>query len=236
MIKRVLIFLFLATSVYYSISLLRFLNKPVQHVLVESDLTTDESAVIKSLISDFQGRILDLGLLGQFQSELEKLSWVHRVGLSRDWPDTLILKVEKIAPLAKWNNDMYLTSQGRVIDSTIAYEGLPRFRVSISSGLKSMEVFRDLNEQFSVQNLEIKELIENRQGDWSVKFSNGLEIKLGRDRLENSIRKSILLYSSLDSKARTTINSIDTRYSSGIAVENSFGLSTSVFVGLVTND
>ena len=194
-------------------------NKPVENIIIQGDLSLDESILLKGRFeSEFQGRILDVDLFNLVSEIKNEFQWIHSIGVDRDWPATLVLGVEKIAPIAKWNQDHYISSQGQIIKLENDRTGLPEFKVALSSPMKSMEVFRDLTGKLRPMKLGILEISENALGEWSVKLSNGLNVALGQDDLDSKLTKSLSVYTSLDRSAQAQFGFIDARYIGGVAL------------------
>mgnify|MGYP001273183479 CR=1 FL=1 len=68
-------------------------------------------------------------------------------------------------------------------------------------------------------NWDIRELNENNHGEWSIRMSNGLVVRLGRDELNRSLRRSIMAYAGLAPNYRSSIEYIDARYLGGVALK-----------------
>ena len=217
-------FVFLVVGVFVALSycFLHLSNKPVENIIIQGDLSLDESILLKSRFeSEFRSRILDVDLFNLVNKIKNELQWIHSIGVDRDWPATLVLNVEKIAPIAKWSQGHYISSQGQIIKLENDRTGLPEFKVALSSPTKSMEVFRDLTGKLRSLKLGILEISENSLGEWSIKLSNGLNVALGRDHLDTRLTKSLSVYNSLDRAVQAQLRFIDARYIGGVALRKS---------------
>ena len=194
-------------------------NRPVKTIIIQGNLSIDESILLKNRFeSEFQGRILDFDLFKIVNSVKNELQWIHSISIDRDWPATLVLNVEKIAPIAKWSHGHYISWQGRVIRLESDRIGLPEFKVALSSPTKSMEVFRDLTGKLKPYKLSILEISESALGEWAVKLSNGLNIQLGHDNLDKRLNKSLSVYNNLNLANQAHLQFIDARYIGGVAL------------------
>ena len=199
-----------------------FSNKPVQRIIVQGNLSLTESILLNDrLKTGSQARILDFELFKLVNKIKDEFQWIHSIGIDRDWPSTLILNIEKIVPIAKWNDGQYISSQGQVIKLENDRKDLPRFKVVLSSPLKSMEIYRDLTSRLKPWNLSISEISENSLGEWSLKLSNGLSIELGRNHLEKRLNSSMVVYNSFDGVFEARSSFIDARYMGGVAFRRS---------------
>ena len=194
-------------------------NRPVEMIAIKGDLSPDERVLLKNRFeSEFQGRILDFDLFKIVNSIKDEVQWIHSINIDRDWPATLVLNVEKIAPIAKWSQSHYISWQGQVIRLESDRIGLPEFKVVLSSPTKSMEVFRDLTGKLKPHKLSILEISESALGEWAVKLSNGLNIQLGHDNLDKRLNKSLSVYNNLDLASQAHLEFIDARYIGGVAL------------------
>ena len=199
-----------------------FSNKPVQRIIVQGNLSLTESILLNDrLKKGSQARILDFELFKLVNKIKDEFQWIHSIGIDRDWPSTLILNIEKIVPIAKWNDGQYISSQGQVIKLENDRKDLPRFKVVLSSPLKSMEIYRDLTSRLKPWNLSISEISENSLGEWSLKLSNGLSIELGRNHLDKRLNSSMVVYNSFDGVFEARSSFIDARYMGGVAFRRS---------------
>ena len=215
-------FAFLVVCLFFSLSycFLHLSNKPVENIIIQGNLSLDESILLRGrLEAEFQGRILDVDLFNLINKVKDDFQWIHSIGVDRDWPATLVLKVEKIAPIAKWSQGLYISSQGQIIELESDRKSLPEFKVALSSPTKSMEVFRDLTGKLRSINLGILEISENPLGEWSIELSNGLNVELGHDHLDTRLIKSLSVYNSLDRAAQAQLGCIDARYIGGVALK-----------------
>ena len=237
MFKRFLYIIFLLLIIGCGVGLRFIGNYPIEKVFIKGNLSLPERSLLQEKIRrDFEASILDVDLFDKINTIGKHFNWVYSIEVSRDWPNSLVLKVEKILPVAKWNSGKYLSSQAKVIDSVLDYDELPAFRVISSSPIKSMQVYRDLAGKLHHNDLDIVELTEDARGEWSVIMSNGLVVRLGSDGLSRSFRRSILAYSGLAPKVRANIEYIDARYSGGVALKVLSSSEMPNYIGFVAND
>ena len=195
-------------------------NNPIEKIIIKGDLTLLERNLLQEKFRrDFEAGIMDFGLFEKINAIRKRFNWVYSIEIARDWPSSLVLSVRKILPVAKWNDGRYLSSQAQIIDSVLDYDELPIFKVANSSPIKSMRVYRDLAGKLAHNNWDIRELNENTHGEWSITMSNGLVVRLGRDGLNRSLRRSIMAYAGLAPKYRSSIEYIDARYLGGVALK-----------------
>ena len=212
-------------------------NNPVEKLIVKGDLSRHERILLyESLQSRLEARIFDVDIFDQVEGATSQFTWIHSINVRRDWPNTLILKVVKIRPVAKWNIGKYLSSQARVIDSVIKHDHLPQFQVAVSSPMRTLEVYRVLASRLKDKRWQISELSESDGGEWSVLISNGLTVRLGRDDLSEGLSRAILAYKGVNPDFRSSIEYIDARYSRAVVLKPLLEVESVNYVGQITND
>ncbi len=235
MAKNFLCVFFLLLLVGCGQALRYMANYPIEKVLIVGDLSLHERYLLQEKFeTDFRARILDVELFDKINLIGKHFNWIYSIEVNRDWPNSLVLEVRKILPVAKWNSKKYISSQAQIIDSALDYEELPRFNVANSSPIKSMEVYRDLAGKLPHSNWSIVELTEDAHSEWSIEVSNGLVVRLGKDGLSKSLQRSILAYGGLSPKFRSSIEYIDARYSGGVALKMLSDSKISNYVGFVS--
>ena len=212
-------------------------NNPVEKLVVKGDLSRHERILLyESLQSRLEARIFDVDIFDQLEGATSQFTWIHSINVTRDWPNTLILKVVKIRPVAKWNIGKYLSSQARVIDSVIKHDHLPQFQVAISSPMRTLEVYRVLASRLKDKRWQISALSESDGGEWSVLISNGLTVRLGRGDLSEGLSRAILAYKGVNPDFRSSIEYIDARYARAVVLKPLLAVEDVNYVGQITND
>ena len=220
MFRALICLTFLLLLIGCGVGLRALANNPIEKIIIKGDLTLHERNLLREKFRrNFEAGIMDFGLFEKINGIRKSFNWVYSIEVARDWPSSLVLSVKKILPVAKWNNGQYLSSQAQIIDSVLDYDELPVLKVANSSPIKSMRVYRDLAGKLDHNNWDIIELTENSHGEWSVTMSNGLVVRLARDELNRSLRRSIMAYVGLAPKYRSSIEYIDARYLGGVALK-----------------
>jgi cell division protein FtsQ len=52
---------------------------------------------------------------GKIIKALHALPWVEKVRLRRQWPDTLMINIEEHQPIARWGEEKWLTTTGKLV-------------------------------------------------------------------------------------------------------------------------
>ena len=195
------------------------LDKPIDTLVVEGDMTPAERARIRDALSDVNIEGILSTDLTDFENTLKSMGWARGVDIRRKWPNKLIVNIRKESPVAKWGMDDYLAADGSLLQLPDQYPNLPTLRSSVSNPQQSMEVYRLLQQFASRQALRIMDLSESAEGEWVVEFANGLALHLGSSKINARMKRFLRAYSSVLREKVAIIDYVDARYPSGIAVK-----------------
>lgn len=189
-------------------------------VQIEGALRFVSGEDIKEAVSRFASESLvaiDLDLL---KKELEAQPWIAQVAVRREWPDRLVIQVDEEQPIARWNERHLLNQQGQIFspENPMIELQLPRLTGPEQSEQTVMLQYLQFNQLLYPLGVRIRDLALNDRGAWTMTLTNGAEVRLGRDRVIERLRRLIVFLESEHGKQITNIGSIDLRYRNGIAV------------------
>ena len=196
----------------------RILDQPVHQFTVQGDLSTAEQLALTQALENhaFSG-VLSTSL-ADVKAVVAKMEWTRDISVRRSWPDGFEVLLTKQKPLARWAQDHYVVASGELLQMPDAYPGLPHFAVELSTPREAMEIYRLLSQVTARAELSISRLIENQQGEWSITFSNGLELMLGDQNLSDRAYRFVTVYRrALVEHAHEAVYA-DARYTNGVAV------------------
>ncbi len=163
--------------------------------------------------------------LQQLQKEAKANHWIKELEIRKVWPGQLSFLVQEHIPVAIFDN-VALTLQGtevEIIDEHDALSQLPIINhvnyssVSIDKKMFIWNDFKKMKRQFELLDLVLENLTIDEINNWHLKFSQGLELNLGRiNRLER-IERLVNIFSEIENNQQ--IKKIDLRYHNGLAVE-----------------
>ncbi len=193
------------------------LDTPVTSVRVLGTLNEAEQVQVREVVArQARGGILSTDLEA-LQASLEALSWPRRISVRRVWPDKLLLALDKALVVASWNG-AYLTMDGEIVELATPVPGLVAFDCAHTEPLAALDLYQRLSRELSASTLELVGLEENQLGEWSLTFTDGLMVKLGREQHRARLRRFLAVYDAeLAGRARQ-VASVDARYANGIAV------------------
>ncbi len=158
--------------------------------------------------------------LGSIRAAIERLPWVARVRIDRQWPARLAIRITEREPFARWGETDALSTEGVVFapGSVALASTLPKLGGAAGREREVMAMYGQLADRLSETPLAITGLVQDARGEWTATSQGGIALRFGRaSPVEQVPRlKSLVLpalANRLDSVAR-----IDLRYANGFAV------------------
>jgi cell division protein FtsQ len=217
-IRNILASLVLIVLLVTGLSVWRHLDQPLRAVRVQGVLSEAEQRAIQEVVS----RSLNDGVLSvdlaELNQQLRDLSWTRSVEVRRQWPDTLLIQVEKESAVAVWGEQGYLTTAGRVVQLADAAHELPRLVATMSSPRQVMEMYLMLESRVANADLSISRLEENALGEWLMVFDDDMTVALGNEAVTERLSRFLLAYQLGLRERAAEIAHVDLRYANGLAV------------------
>ncbi|MEM7078430.1 MAG: cell division protein FtsQ/DivIB [Pseudomonadota bacterium] len=194
------------------------LDRPVLRYVVTGELTALEREAILAQVGRVEGGILSVDLAA-IRGQFARLDWVREASVRRRWPDSLEIHVAREDAIARWGDDAYVTVSGRILALPDDYDNLPTFRVALSPPERALQTYGFLQQVAGRAGLVVDELKQNQQGEWQVRFDNGMWVYLGDQELNERMHRVLRLYRQRLAGAPRQIAYIDARYTNGAAVK-----------------
>ena len=204
---------------------------PIRDVLVDRNMVYANDKDIENTIrASFKHEDMLRVNPRKVAQELEKIGWVKSVVVRKRWMDKLEVSVEERMPILRWgDNGEYLDDEGvrfRLPDSP-ALKTL--FLVSGPQGteVRVMGMQRVLAPWFAARNIPFSSLRLDVHQIWHIETIEGIDIILGRENLNQRMKKFALVYSNIIEPYRQYIESVDLRYHEGFSVRWKNGVTPS---------
>lgn len=187
------------------------------------DWTLDEVLVYQSradldqTLAAYQGRSLLLISPAAVRKELETLPWVAQARVSKVWPDRLQIDIEEHQPVARWNGEQVLNSDGEPLTRPVANLVLADLNGPAGQAKRVMDQYLQYSRVFVDSGVRLAGVRMHPRGAWDLQLDNGIQVALGSsDMLDRTTRVVALLARS--PLELTDIEYIDARYPNGVAV------------------
>ena len=149
--------------------------------------------------------------------------WVLRASARRIWPNTLEIKIVERKPLAIFNENSLLASDGIVFDPGHSehsdYIGLPLLYGPPETALAVWQHYQVFQRRFERVNRTIESTTLGDDLGWLIVLEEGPEVRLGRTNLLTRLRRVEEILGKPSEIEIAMAKKIDARYLNGVAVE-----------------
>lgn len=200
---------------------------PVRVVTVKGELRhISRQRLVQTVLHYLDGGILTQSLT-ELQAAVQAMPWVRSASLRRVWPDRLELNVTERQPIARWGKDGLVTAAGVVFRPRAEQlpAELPRLAGPDDQAAAVVRQFEELKPRCAAAGLALDAVTLDARGPWTLGFEGGLTVRLGTSGLEERITRFLYAYPIVAAAGRA--ESIDMRYSNGLAVRWATGGSSS---------
>lgn len=163
--------------------------------------------------------------LDEARVAFEKLPWVRRAELRRQWPDALELALEEHVAVARWSRadgeSRLVNSHGEVFAAGSGDE-LPAFSGPEGSAAMMLARYREFEPQLAKIQRKPTALTLTAREAWQVRLDDGVLLDLGRDQprqpLAERLERFTDHYAAARDKVKTPVAAVDMRYPNGFAL------------------
>jgi cell division protein FtsQ len=192
---------------WFPVREIRLAEKPI-HV------APDEVAAIVQ--RELRGNFFTIDLAAA-RAAFEKVSWVRRVQVWRQWPDRLEIAFEEHVPLARWGDRGLVNVHGEVFQAS--YDGeLPVFNGPDGAAKEIAIQYEYFRRSLATIGQTPAQVQISRRRAWQMKLASGLTLELGREQIEARLARFIAAYERTLAKLDRKLDHVDLRYPNGFAV------------------
>lgn len=191
---------------------------PVRTIEVEGQMHHHSSQMLRKTIGEhLRGGILTTDLQ-EIKAASEDLAWVRRATVRRIWPDRLRVTVEEYRPIARWNRDGLVTTEGVVFrpGAQTIPAGLPLLEGDDQRAPEVAKRYLRWRDDLSLIGHLIQTLGVDARGAWHLELVNGATLHLGTESVEKRLARFIASAAQLEAAGQPLV--VDLRYSNGFAV------------------
>lgn len=200
---------------------------PVNDVVVTHELTETRRAEIEdALAGRLRGNFFSVNL-DALRHSLERLPWVRRAEVRRQWPSSLEVTLEEHVPAAYWGvgSGQLVNTHGEIFTAYLSR--LPEQPMPVLSGPPSLSsdmlgYYRQARELLAPIGREARVLTVSPRLAVQIKLDDGMLVELGRQRdkspLRQRLERFVHYYPSVLGATRQKPSVVDMRYPNGFAL------------------
>lgn len=191
---------------------------PVRTIEVRGAGHPETRQGVRPVLAHLAGSLVSVDLEAARQG-LEALPWVRTATLRRQWPGSLVVELEEHVPAAAWN-DLAMLNVGGEVFPVKPWPGLPRFHAPEGMEKEVATRYGEFARLLGGQGGRIAGLRVDARRAWRIELADGVTVDLGRDRLDERLRRFITFYPLVSARV-AAIRRVDMRYPNGFAVQGS---------------
>ncbi len=190
---------------------------PLREIRVIGDVghvTNDQVAAV--IARELRGNFFTVDL-AQAREAFEKLPWVRKVNVRRQWPDRLELAVEEHQPLARWGSTALVNAHGEVFEAAIS-STLPVFSGPEGTASEVVARYAEFDHLLVPIGRKVVVIALSARRAWQLRLDDGMVLHLGRENLEGRLAGFVSAYQRTVARLPQPPSHVDLRYSNGFAV------------------
>ncbi len=196
-------------------------NVSVERVSFAGGIKHVSQAQLVSRVNPFiEGGYFGLDL-DAIKASVEEEPWVLSASVQREWPWSIRVAIEEQAPIAYWGRNALLNHRGEVFTPSALPKGLglPTLEGPDAASAGVLQAYQLMTQLLADTPIQLSHLMLDEGGQWSGVTSDGVQIKLGRKRPVQNMKRFLLVYREKLESRFADVQQVDTRYINGIAVD-----------------
>ena len=221
LIPKLLLILLLAGLIYGYFFFKNPDNFPVKNIQIEASYQHINPQALQQVIAPYiKGGFFSLNV-SKIRKHIMELPWVYAVNISRTWPDGIVINVSEQIPVACWNGNSLLNSDGDIFtpDKSTMPDNLPLLLGTDDQAVEVLQYYGVMNQDLSAINLAITQLDLDAQGSWHLLLNNGITVLLGNSSIVNRLQIFIKAYHKVIGAKEKDVARVDLRYNAGFSIK-----------------
>ncbi len=193
---------------------------PIQHVHFENGPFNASRAQLEKTVAPYlSGGFFTVDLRG-IERALTRLAWVRSASVRRHWPNRLVIQLHEHVPVARWGSDALLSRDGQVFrpEAGLRPENLPVLHGPKGRARSLLKKYWAVVAMLAPIRLTVRALVEDERRAWHMLLNNGIAVAVGRGDPRARIARFARVFPQVLARRARYIESIDLRYTNGLAV------------------
>lgn len=204
-------------NIYQRLSKVTFF--PLKRVVIQKPLRYGDMHEISEIIRQHRQKDLlhmDAALLA---GEIQHLDWIAKASVYKRWPDAVEIKLEERIPVVRWGQNAFLDAGGEVFSIPDNDKLRVLFNLQGPDGYEKhvLQYYEEMAPWLAARHLDIQQLTLDPRLVWHAQL-NGLDVILGRDQLNERLKKLVVVNQKVIKPYNRYIEAIDLRYHDGFSV------------------
>ncbi|RMJ05363.1 Cell division protein FtsQ [Marinobacter litoralis] len=201
--------------------LLTAMDQQILAVDVQGQFVGDSRVGVERAAGAWIGKSYFSTDLADIKAALEQRPWVESAAVKRVWPGRLVIDIREKKPLAYWSDGRLVSRSGELFSppNPEVAGRLPKLSGPDERVREVITMARSMSEKLYGYGLGFAGLALEARGAWTLTLANGIEVVLGRDKVEQRFERFITVYENRLASRVDEVSRVDARYTNGIAVQ-----------------
>jgi cell division protein FtsQ len=189
---------------------------PITEVRVVTPLTHVTREQVETIVRrEVRGNFFTLQLAST-RVAFEKLPWVRRAEVRRQWPGLIEVVLTEHVPLARWGKSALVNVHGEVFEA--AYDGsLPIFNGPDGTAKEIAIQYEHFRRSLAAIGKMPWEINVSPRRAWQIRLDDGMTVDFGRENVEERLRRFVSTYPRTIARMTRPVDRVDLRYANGFA-------------------
>lgn len=194
---------------------------PVRTVSFEGEFKQVTQAALAKGVNDVVSGNFFLIDLEVIKQHAERVPWVHKVSVRRQWPDGVHVRFSEQVLMARWNQDAWINVDGERVNlrGQPGPRDLPQLSGPEGSHGLVLDHFQNLSAILNLAGLTLTQLRLTDRHNWEIGLHTGMTVIVGREDPEPKVERFARLYPHTLAAEADNIREVDLRYTNGFAVQ-----------------
>jgi cell division protein FtsQ len=193
---------------------------PIQRVHFENGPFNAAPAALRQAVAPYLvGNFFTVDLQA-IERALTRLGWVKSASVRREWPGQLSIRVREHTAVARWGMDALLNRNGQIFrpQGGRLSANLPILHGPAGRSQHVLAEYRQISNTLRPINVSVRALVEDERWAWHMLLGNGIPVDIGRGDPNPRVARFARVYPEVLAPRAEHIESIDLRYTNGLAV------------------
>lgn len=200
--------------------LLLSLDRPIGSVEVGGHFQRVAPVQIEEAVAPFKGAGFLSVDLDALRAALERIDWVDRARVERQWPNGVRVLIAEHIPAARWGEEGLMNTRGELFLRNVRHvpPELPQLIGPEGTEAQVAALYLQTYPRLLGVGLRLARVELDERGAWNLALSNGVEVRLGRQEVPARLERFISVASPMLAARAGDVSYVDLRYSNGFSV------------------
>lgn len=196
------------------------LDRPIAKVEVGGQFQRVALLQIEEVVAPFRGAGFLSVDLDALRAALQRIDWVDRARVERQWPNGVRVRITEHVAAARWGDEGLMNTRGELFITQARHvpPELPQLIGPPGTESQVARLYLRTYPRLLDVGMRLARVELDARGAWQLTLANDVVVRLGRQDLEGRLERFIRVASPLVATRGGEVRYVDLRYSNGFSV------------------